>query len=143
MAGLPATVNVTKRTPTPPKPSPRRRSRVPEINALLGRWNDPANLFPWERDYLIEHGFGLDLEAARKRPPKLSVKAKVKLLRWHLAYRAWDVRKTGGVDREHYSPSTAHGLLLQWGEHEAAAVETRGRDTRQAWRALRENTRIS
>jgi hypothetical protein len=108
------TVIVTKQTRTPPRPAKTRRSRVPEINALLARCERFEDLTRWQRGILAEYGLGHELAPTRKRRPKVSSRAKVVLLLWELRYRYW-------IAEAPSEGPTRHELLLRAGHPQAAA----------------------
>jgi hypothetical protein len=86
------TVIVTKQTPTPPEPAKNRRSRTPEIDRCLDRWDKPERLTVLERKFLTEKGFGRELEPTRKRGAKVSAKARATLLLEEVEFRELQVR---------------------------------------------------
>jgi len=89
MTDRPSTVSVTK-SAKPPIPAVSRRSRVPEIDRLLERWQDAASLTYFEREILRKNGLAADLTATRSRAPKISYRAKACLLLAELARRRWE-----------------------------------------------------
>lgn len=87
------TLIVTKQTRPERSHARERASRVLEIDALLARWDDPERLTFVERLLLEESGFP-DLQATRKRGPKVSAKAKALLLSCELDYREREAEPT-------------------------------------------------
>lgn len=114
----------------PPTPAEVRTSQVPEIDYLFGRWESVDGLTFLDRPYLRRRGFGNELDATRKRGPKVSAKMKVALLLDELDYRRWD------SERDPAEGAILHALLLRDGHTEGARAVAA--DDERAWRAWRE-----
>jgi hypothetical protein len=122
------TVIVTKRTGIPPKSAQKRRSRVPEIDGLLARWETVEGLTIFQRDFLDLNGLGSSLKPTRKRMAKVSARAKAFLLLWELQHRNQD------AENEPSERLILHGLLLRAGYGEGAAALMRSGADWKEWR---------
>lgn len=77
------------------------------------RWESVDGLPGFYRSLLEQRGFGFELSPTRKRPAKISAKAKVTLLLWELDYRKWEAA------RDPAETPIIHELLLRTGQRES------------------------